>query len=154
MFISCPYYILPLSKSRRTLQTTTVLCHLLCKQSWSLRFPFLCLACFQCLRCIEHSRAVAVANIADAQLFALLGFCSCFTGVMIGIDDETTAPFTITVDRKPSISRVSWKKRFFSLSQSQNCFFLLCCLLMTRMVFTTDPMNECTGTFWMKHTAG
>ena len=111
---------MPLSKSRKypcRLQQSSATP--LCKQSWSLRFPFLCLACFQCRRCIEHSRAVAVANIADVIvcLIGILLFVS--QGAVIGIDDEDDSTFTITVDQKTFHFQGELKEEIFFSSQSQ-----------------------------------
>lgn len=122
MFIpSSSPYPCPLSKSRkypcRLLQCSAT--PLLSKRSWSLRFSFLCLACFQCRGCIEHSRAVAVANIADVIvcLIGILLFVS--QGAVIGIDDEDDSTFTITVDQKTFHFQGELKEEIFFSSQSQ-----------------------------------
>lgn len=128
------------------MQSTAVPCHPLSFSSSSLSkirvsdCPFVCLACFQCRRCIEHSRAVAVVNIADVIvcLIGILLFVS--QGAVIGIDDEDDSTFTITVDQKTFHFQGELKEEILSL-HSPNCCFpsLLGCLLDGLNGFATDP---------------
>ena len=102
----------------------------------------MCLACFQCRGCIEHSRAVAVANIADVIvcLIGILLFVS--QGAVIGIDDEDDSTFTITVDQKTFHFQGELKEEIFFLFTVPTASFLLFWVVCwtTRMVFTTDPV--------------
>lgn len=99
----------------------------------------MCLAGFQCRRCSEHSRAVAVVNIADVIvcLIGILLFVS--QGAVIGIDDEDDSTFTITVDQKTFHFQGELKEEILSL-HSSNCFFpsLLGCLRNDLNGFATE----------------